>query len=166
MNKMIEKFVKQEFFSEEEGEYIDSAIKRKESIVVSGHRSAGVRPLLASLMAAAKKSFECQQVKGFDDLETDADFFLIPGIDGIDFEKLISEAAAKEDTAVITIKEPEHPISLMKILRMNSKEDKSLGKKFHTLDCKKENDVPYLDKITEIKLDENGKLHRQIFESK
>lgn len=165
MDKMIERFVKQEVITEEEGEYIDSAIKRKESIVVSGHRSAGVRPFLASLMAAAKKSFDCQQVKSFDDLEKEADFLLIPGIDGLDFEKLISEAVAKEDTAVITIKEPEHPISLMKILTLNARKDKSLGKKFHTLDFKKENDLPYLDKITEIMLNEKGKIKKQRFEA-
>lgn len=164
MHKMIERFVKQELITEAEGEYVDSAIQRKESIVVSGHRSAGVRPFLASLMAAAKSSFDCQQVKSFDDLENDVEYLLIPGIDDIDFEKLVSDAAAQEETALITIKEPEHPISLMKILTLNGRKDKSLGKKFHTLDFKKEDDVPYLDKITEIKLNDEGKIKKKVFE--
>ena len=81
MDTMIKKFVDQEMMTEEQGQYIETAIMRKESIVVSGHRSAGIRPLMASLMAVAKNSFSNVQVKGFEDLEKDVEFFLIPGLD-------------------------------------------------------------------------------------
>ena len=116
---MISKFVQQKFMTEEQGQYIEDAIMRKESIVVSGHRSAGIRPLMATLMAVAKKEFSNVQVKSFEDLEKEAEFFLVPGIDGIDFEKLIGDAIAVPNTAFISLKEPEHPVSLMKVMKAN-----------------------------------------------
>jgi hypothetical protein len=163
MNPMISKFVTQNFMTEEQGQYIEDAIMRKESIVVSGHRSAGIRPLMATLMAVAKKNFTNVQVKGFDDLENQVEFFLIPGLDDIDFEKLIQDAIAVPDTAFISLKEPEHPVSLMKVLKANYKQGKGINKKIHTLECTKKDNVPYLDKITEIHIDENGKIIKTDF---
>ena len=117
MNTMIQKFVNQEYMTEIEGNYIDEAINRKESIIVSGHRSAGIRPLMATFMAIAKASFKSIQVKGFEDIESEAEYFLIPGLDNLDFEKLIEKAMAKPNTSFVTIKEPEHPYSIMKLLK-------------------------------------------------
>ncbi|RQD71840.1 MAG: hypothetical protein D5S00_01435 [Tindallia sp. MSAO_Bac2] len=161
MNPMIKKFIDQKFMTQEQAEYIEAAIMRKESIVVSGHRSAGIRPFLAALMAVAKKNFTSVQIKGFEDLEKEAEFFLIPGIDGIDFEKLVGDAIGIEGTAFISLKEPEHPVSLMKVLKMNYKSGKAIGKKIHTLECNKANDVPYIDKITEMMLNEKGKIEKK-----
>lgn len=161
MNPMIAKFVSQGFMTEEQGQYIEDAIMKKESIVVSGHRSAGIRPLMASLMAVAKAAFSSVQVKGFEDLQTETEFFLIPGIDGIDFEKLIGDAIAIENTAFVSLKEPEHPVSLMKVMKANYKAGKGIGKKIHTLECIKVDNVPVLDKITEMMLDESGKIQKK-----
>lgn len=161
MNPMIAKFVSQGFMTEEQGQYIEDAIMRKESIVVSGHRSAGIRPLMASLMAVAKGAFPSLQVKGFEDLQADAEFFLIPGIDGLDFEKLIGDAIAVENTAFVSLKEPEHPVSLMKVMKANYKAGKGIGKRIHTLECIKVDNVPVLDKITEMMLDESGKIQKK-----
>ncbi|NMA49734.1 MAG: hypothetical protein GX947_08235 [Tissierellia bacterium] len=163
MNQMISKFVAQNFMTEDQGKYIEEAILRKESIVVSGHRSAGIRPLMASLMAVAKSNFKSVQVKGFEDLEKETEFFLIPGIDGLNFEDLISTAIGKEDTAFISIKEPEHPVSLMKVMKANFKQGKAIGKKIHTLECTKVDDVPVLDKITLMYLTEKGKITKKDF---
>lgn len=160
MNPMIKRFVDQEMMTEEQARFIQEAIMRKESIVISGHRSAGIRPLMAGLMAVAKSNFESVQVKGFDDLDKEAEFFMIPALDNIDFEELISKAVAKEDTAFISVKEPEHPISLMKILRQNFKNGSGIGKKIQTLECIKENDEPKLAKITEMVLNEKGRVER------
>ena len=132
MNPMISKFVQQGFMTEEQGQYIEDAIMKKESIVVSGHRSAGIRPLMATLMAVAKKEFSNVQVKSFEDLEKEAEFFLVPGIDGIDFEKLIGDAIAVPNTAFISLKEPEHPVSLMKVMKANFKNGKGINKKIHS----------------------------------
>lgn len=163
MHLMIQKFVDQEFMTEEQGQYIEDAIMRKESIVVSGHRSAGIRPLMASLMAVAKQSFSSVQVKGFEDLEKETEFFLIPGIDNIDFEQLISDAISKDGTAFVSVKEPEHPVSLMKIMKKNYKNGTGIGKKIQTLECVKENDIPKLAKITEFHLNEEGKVKKTDF---
>lgn len=161
MNTMIKKFVDQEMMTEEQGQYIEDAIMRKESIVVSGHRSAGIRPLMASLMAVAKSNFSNVQVKGFEDLEKDVEFFLIPGLDNLDFEKLIQDAIAKPHAAFVSLKEPEHPLSLMKVLKSNFKNGTGIGKKIHTIECDKVNNVPKVMKITEMVLDEKGKVNRK-----
>ena len=158
MNPMISKFVQQGFMTEEQGQYIEDAIMKKESIVVSGHRSAGIRPLMATLMAVAKKEFSNVQVKSFEDLEKEAKFFLVPGIDGIDFEKLIGDAIAVPNTAFISLKEPEHPVSLMKVMKANFKNGKGINKKIHTLECTKIDGVPILEKITEMHINESGKV--------
>ena len=161
MNVMIEKFVKTGMMTQEQGQFIEDAIMRKESIVVSGHRSAGIRPLMASLMGVAKSNFTNVKVKDFDDLEKDVEFFLIPGIDDIEFEKLISEAISKEGTAFVSLKEPEHPVSLMKVLRQNFKNGTGKDKVIQTLECVKENDEAKLAKITTMHLDEKGKVKKQ-----
>lgn len=161
MNPMIKKFVDQNMMTEEQGQFIEGAILRKESIVVSGHRSAGIRPLMASLMAVAKSNFTNVQVKGFKDLEKDVEFFLIPGLDNVDFEQVISDAISKPNTAFVSLKEPEHPVSLMKVLKANFKNGTGIGKKIQTLECVKENDAPKLAKITEMFIDEKGKVNKK-----
>lgn len=164
MNPMIKKFVSQEFMTESQGQYIEDAIKRKESIIVSGHRSAGIRPLMASLMGVAKSNFSSVQVKSFEDLEKEGDYLLIPGIDNIDFEKLINDAIAKPDTAFISIKEPEHPYSIMKLLRSVYKTNKDTSKVYQILESDKIDDVPKLTKITQISLNDKGRVERSDFE--
>ena len=161
MHVMIEKFVKTGMMTQEQGEFIEEAIMRKDSIVVSGHRSAGIRPLMASLMGVAKTQFTNVQVKSFEDLEKDVEYFLIPGLDNLDFEALISEAISKPDTSFVSLKEPEHPVSLMKVLRQNFKNGTGMGKRIQTLECIKENDEAKLSKITEMYLDEKGKVKKQ-----
>lgn len=163
MHKMIEKFVSQEFMTEAEGKYIEDAIDRKESIIVSGHRSAGIRPFMATLMAVAKSKHSAVQVKGFEDLEKDTEYLLIPGIDGLDFEKLIQDAMAKEGTSFISVKEPDHPYSIMKLLRNVYKENNDTSKVYQVIECEKENDVPFVQKITEMKLNDKGKVQKEDF---
>lgn len=165
MNPMIKKFVNQEFMTEAEGKYIEDAIMRKESIIVSGHRSAGIRPLMATLMAVAKSNFKSVQVKGFDDLNNETEYFLIPGLDNIDFEKLIGEAMAKPNTAFVSVKEPEHPYSIMKLLRQVFKENGDTSKVYQVLECNKENDVPFLSKITKMTVNDKGRVIKEDFEA-
>lgn len=164
MHMMIEKLVGQELMTKEEGEFIQQAIDRKESIIVSGHRSAGTRPLMASLMAVAKSTYSSVQVKGFDDLDKETEYFLIPGIPNLDFEKLIGDAMAVKDTALVSIKEPEHPYSIMKILRNNFKLNNDTSKVYQVLECDKFDDVPKIVKITTMKLNEKGRLEKEDFQ--
>jgi hypothetical protein len=114
-------------------------------------------------MAVAKKEFSNVQVKGFEDLEKETEFFLIPGLDNLDFEKLVGEAIGVEGTAFVSLKEPEHPVSLMKVMKANYKAGKAVGKKIHTLECIKVDDVPVLDKITMMVLNEKGKIEKTDF---
>lgn len=165
MHKMIEKFVTQGFMKEAEGQYIEDALDRKESIIVSGHRSAGIRPFMATLMAVAKSKYTAVQVKGFEDLEKEAEYLLIPGIDGLDFEKLIGDAMAKPNTAFVSVKEPEHPYSIMKLLKGVYKATGDTSKVYQVIECEKENDVPFVQKITEMKLDEKGKVTKKDLEA-
>ncbi len=161
MHSMIQKFVSQDFMTEEEGKYIDEAIARKESIIVSGHKSAGIRPLMASLMAVAKASFSSVQVKGLSDLDSEVDYFLIPGIANIDFEHLIGQAMEKPNTSFVTLKEPDFPYSIMKLLRQAFKETGDSSKVYQVLECAKVDDVPKLTKVTRMSLDEKGKVLKQ-----
>lgn len=165
MHKMIEKLVNQEFMTQAEAQYIQDAIDRKESLIVSGHRSAGTRPLMATLMAVTKSKYSSKQVKGFEDLDEDVEYFLIPGIEGLDFEDLIAKAMAKPDTNFVTIKEPEHPYSILKLLRSVYKDTKDSSKVYQVLECDKVDDVPELAKITAMSLDEKGKMQRVDFEA-
>ncbi|WP_312908785.1 hypothetical protein [Tissierella praeacuta] len=164
MNTMIQKYVTQGFMTEAEGNYIDEAIDKKESIIVSGHRSAGIRPLMATLMAVAKGKFKSIQVKGFEDLNKDVEYFLIPGLDNLDFEKLIGEAMAKPNTSFISLKEPEHPYSILKLLRQVYKETEDTSKVYHLIECAKIDNVPKLTKITKMHLEEKGKIIKVDFE--
>lgn len=161
---MIKKFVSQEFMTESQGHYIEDAIKKKETIIVSGHKSAGIRPLMASLMGVAKSNFGSVQVKSFEDLEKKGEYLLIPGIDNINFEKLINDAIAKPDTAFISIKEPDHPYSIMKLLRNVYKTNKDTSKVYQVLECDKIDDIPKLTKITQISLNDKGRVERVDFE--
>ncbi|NLJ78594.1 MAG: hypothetical protein GX329_04465 [Tissierellia bacterium] len=160
---MIKRFVSQEFMTEAQAKYIEDAIDRKETVIVSGHRSAGIRPFMATLMAVAKSKFDSVQVKSFEDLEKTCEYLLIPGIDNIDFEKLIGEAMEKPDTAFISVKEPEHPYSIMKLLRNVYRKNKDVSKVYQVLECDKVDDVAKLTKITEMSLNDKGRVQRSDF---
>jgi hypothetical protein len=161
---MIKRFVVQGFMTETQAEYIEKAIMRKESIIISGHRSAGIRPFMATLMAVAKSNFNSTQVKNFDDLQSEVDYLLIPGLDNIDFEKIIGDAMAKPNTAFISIKEPEHPYSILKLLKNVYKQTGDSSKVYQALECAKVDNVPKLTKITKMSLDEKGKIIKVNFE--
>lgn len=161
MNPMIKRLADQGFLTEEQANYIEEALEKKESLIVSGHRGWGTRPLIATLMAAAKASHKTIQVKGFDDLNnTDVDYFMIPGISDIDFEKLVKDAMATPNVSLITIKDPEHPYSIFKLVREVFKETNDNSKTYHILECAKVDDTPILAKITKTTVDENGRVKK------
>lgn len=162
---MIKRFIDQEFMTEGEAKYIEDAISNNESLIVAGHRSAGIRPLMATLMAVAKSKYKTVQVKGFDDLEKDdVEYFLIPGLDNIDFEELIAQAVAKPGISFVSLKEPEHPYSIMKILRNVFKENQNTDKIYNMIECSKENDVPFVSKITKLQVNEKGRIVKEDYQ--
>ncbi len=157
------KFVNDGFFNEEVGNYLEEALNNKESIIIAGHRSAGTRPFMANMMAVTKKMYQAVQVKKAEDLEKEAEYFLIPGIPNIDFEDLIYQAI-KTDANLVTIKEPEQPLSLMKIFKKLSKEGSPTTKKFVQVECDKKNDVPFATKIVKFSQNEAGKVVKEEFD--
>ena len=67
MNPMLQKLVDSEFMTQEQGEVIQKAVDAKDSVIASGHRSAAVRPLLATLMAMTKP-YTSKKIKSLDDI--------------------------------------------------------------------------------------------------
>ncbi|HBD64135.1 MAG TPA: hypothetical protein DC038_06820 [Clostridiales bacterium] len=161
MNPFIQKFVDDGFFNETVGNYIEEAINKDESIIIAGHRSAGTRNFMANLMAVTKKQYDTVQVKKPEDLEKDAKYYLIPGNPNVDFEDLIAKALKKPDSAIISIKEPEQPVSLMKILRGFAKEGEPSSKIIHQIECDKKDGVPFVAKVTAFSQNEDGKVARE-----
>lgn len=163
MNPILMKFVNDGFFNEEVGNYLEEALNNKESLIIAGHRSAGTRPFMANMMAATKKLYPSVQVKKAEDLEKEAEYFLIPGIPDIDFEDLIFQAI-KTDANLVTIKEPEQPLSLMKIFKKLSKEGNPTTKKFVQIECDKKDGVPYVTNIIKFSQNEAGKVVKEALE--
>lgn len=161
MHPMLQKNVDSNFITEEQGNYIEEAIKNKESLIISGHRSAGVRVFMATCMAIAKASYTSVQVKSEADLEKEVEYYLIPGIDADNFEEIIQTAFSKEDSSVITLKEPEHPYSIIKIMKKSFKETKNTSKVVTLLECRKIDNVPYLINLNKMSYDENGKIVKE-----
>lgn len=162
MNKIIQKFIDQKFLSQEQGELVEKAVNEKRCIVVAGHRSAGIRPFLANLMMMAKSlSPDTKQVKNIDDINDKGIYYLIPSIDGADFEALIDKAITGEHP-FISIKEPETPYSIMKLLKKASKANPKHSLKYTLIDCDKENNVPFVVRITELELSDEGKIQKNV----
>lgn len=158
MNPFIMKFVTDGFFNETVGNYIDEALNNGESIVIAGHRSTGTRPFMANLMAIAKKSYTTVQVKKIEDLQKEAQYYLIPGIPDIDFEDLVYQAIKIPNSNIITIKEPEQPVSLLKLFKKLYKEVGPTTKKFTQIECDKKDGVPFVSKVTTFSMSEDGKV--------
>ncbi|HAL74086.1 MAG TPA: hypothetical protein DCM45_03205 [Clostridiales bacterium] len=163
MNAMLKKLVDQGFMNEAQGLYLEEAMARKESMIVSGHKGWGILPLFATMSAVAKSSFSIKQVKGFEDLGGDTQYYVIADLKDIDYGKLISDAMMIPDTGMICLKDPDHPYSIMKIFGDVKKAGIDQTKVFQVLEWAKENDVKFLAKITRMGWDENGKLVKEDF---
>lgn len=166
MNKFIQKNVDSGLLPEKVGEYIEEAIKNGESIIVAGHRSTGIRPLFAALSGAAKlESGSAVQVRGEDSFEKDGKYYLIPGNPKVDLGELILKAVEKPGAAFVTVKDPEQPISLQKILRQNKKNGGPTDKVFHEIALRKDGvgagATPFTDKVTKFFYNEKGRVKRE-----
>lgn len=83
---------------------------------------------------------------------------MIPGIPDIDFEDLVYQAIKVPNTNIITIKEPEQPVSLLKLFKKLYKEVGPTPKKFHQIECDKKDGVPFVSKVTTFTMNEDGKV--------
>lgn len=161
MSAMFQKLVDQGFMTAEQATYIDEAVSRKESIIVSGHKGWGILPLLATISTVAKDQYEILQVKDHESLTEKPEYFIIskPKVD--DYEALVREAIAIKDVPMIAIKDPDHPFSLFKLLKGVYKENNDASKTYQVVECAKEDDVKKVGKITKVTMDENGKLIKE-----
>ena len=161
MSAMFEKLVDSGFMTSDQATYINDAVMRKESIIVSGHKGWGILPLLATISTVAKSNFDILQVKGYESLEEKTEYFIISKPKDVDYEKLVADAIAIVDTPMITIKDPDHPFSLFKLLKSVYKTNQDSSKVYQVVECAKEDDVKKIGKITRVSMDEKGKLIKE-----
>lgn len=163
MNPFLKKLVDSNFMTEAHGNYIEEAVMRKDSVIISGHKGFGILPLMATVSAVAKSNYTIKQVKSFEDLDAEAEYYLVADLNNIDYGKLITDAVMKQDSSFIALKDPDHPYSVLKILGDVYKLNGNTSKVYQLIECVKVDGVPQLSKITRITLNENGKLVKTDF---
>lgn len=163
MNAFLEKLIDKGFMTEGQGEYIENSVIKKDSFIISGHKGWGILPLMAAISAIAKGSFKIKQVKSFDDLQGEADYLILADIKDIDYGKLVEDAILIENTSFISLKDPDHPYSIYKILGDIYKTGVVTDKIIQVIECAKVNDENKLVKITKITVADNGKVKKADF---
>jgi hypothetical protein len=163
MNPFLKKLVDSKFMTEAHGNYIEEAVMRKDSVIISGHKGFGILPLMATVSAVAKSNYTIKQIKSFEDLNAEAEYYLVADLNNIDYGKLITDAVMKQDSSFIALKDPDHPYSVLKILGDVYKLNGNTSKVYQLIECVKVDGVPQLSKITKITLNENGKLVKTDF---
>lgn len=156
MHAMLQKQVDSGFMTQAQAETIEAAIAAKDTVIASGHRSAAVRPLLATIMTMAKQ-FSTKQIKTKEDVTDDVEYLLLPGLGVDDFEDYVQKCVEAKP-GLITIKEPEHPYSMMKVMKVAAKNSGNTDKQFWLLECRKIDDVPYLVEIHRMYYNDKGKV--------
>jgi hypothetical protein len=170
MNPMLKKLVDQEFMTEAHGEYLEGAVSRKESVIITGHKGHGILPLMATVVAVAKGNASIKQVKSAADVVEGSDYFAVADLKITEefnmaaYENLISDILKVKNSSLITIKDPDHPYSLQKILGDVYKATGDGSKVYQVVECTKiypegnEEGVKMLKKITQMTYNEKGKL--------
>ena len=163
MHPMLQKSVDTDYMKEEHGLYIEEAIAKGETLIISGHRSAGIRPFMAAIMAVAKGSHKTVQVKDEAGIEaaSDVDYILIPALTEENCESMVQAAFNKKGMSTITFKETELKYSMMKIMKTQAKEVGDLSKVVHLIECRKLDGIPHLINFSKMTYDEKGKVKRE-----
>jgi len=158
MNPFLKKLVDQKFMTEGHANYIEAAVMRKDSFIISGHKGFGILPLMATVSTVAKSNFKIKQVKGFEDLKEEADYYIIADLSGIDYAKLINDTMLVANSSFIALKDPDHPYSILKLLGDVYKINSDTSKVYQVIECVKVDGEKQLGKITQMTLNENGKV--------
>lgn len=164
MDPFLQKLVDQRFITEGQANYIEAAVMRKDSFIISGHKSFGILPLMATIGSVAKSNFQIKQVKTFEDLNEKADYYIIPALNDIDYAKLINDAMGLPNSAFIALKDPDHPYSILKLLTDVYKANGDTSKTYQVAECAKIDGEKVLFKITQMTMNENGKITKLDFE--
>lgn len=167
MNVLIQKYVDSGLFPESVGEYVDQAFQNKESVVVAGHPSTGSRPLMANLMGLAKKEYDTVQVRKVEDLEKDAEYYLIFGAPAEDMEEIISKVLEK-GKSFVALKDPDTPYSVMKVFRQHVKACPDCDHIIHQVSLRKDGTgadaVPYTDRVDKYFVNDKKKVKTEKFD--
>lgn len=163
MNPFLKKLVDQKFMTEGHANYIEEAVMRKDSFIISGHKGFGILPLMATVSTVAKSNFKIKQVKGFEDLNEEADYYIIADLSGIDYAKLINDTMLVANSSFIALKDPDHPYSILKLLGDVYKINGDTSKVYQVIECVKVDGEKQLGKITQMSLNESGKIVRVDF---
>ncbi|MCR8968591.1 hypothetical protein [Facklamia sp. 7083-14-GEN3] len=161
MNAILGKFVEDGLFNEKVANAIEEAFAEKSSVIIAGHRSTGSRPLMANIMQLAKKTHDSVQVRKAEDLEKEGDYYLIFGAPADQVEGLV-EAALKKGKAIVTLKEPETPISIMKVMKSVLKETEGFDHKALQVSLRKDgvgaDATPFTDRVDLYYVNEKGRV--------
>lgn len=157
MDAGFKKLVDSQFMTEAQAVYIENAVTQNENIIVSGHKGWGILPLLATIGNFAKQHFDVKQVKALNDLTDDVSYYVIAAPKENDFEALVVKAFSADKARTITIKDPDHPYSIMKVLKQIKKEDRP----FCVVECAKVGDAKRCDNIKRMYFSTEGKIVKE-----
>ena len=161
MDAVLQKFVDQGLFNEQVAQYIEEAFDNKESVIIAGHRSTGSRPLMANIMQLAKKKHDSVQVRKEEYLEKDGEYYLIFGAPAEEVETLVGEAL-KKGKAFVTLKEPETPVSILKVMKGVLKEVEGFDHKVLQVSLRKDGTgasaVPFTDRVDRYFINEKSRV--------
>lgn len=157
MDAGFKKLVDSQFMTEAQAVYIENAVSQKENIIVSGHKGWGILPLLATIGNFAKQQFEVKQVKDLDSLTDDVQYYVIAAPKESDFEALVVKAFSADMARTITLKDPDHPYSIMKVLKQIKKVDRP----FCVVECAKVGESKICSNIKRMYLSADGKVMKE-----
>lgn len=159
MHPMMQRNIDTGYCTEMQAEYIQKALDNKESLIVSGHKSAGIRVFMALIMALAKGQYTTVQVNGEDSFDEDAEYYLIPEQPG-DFEALVTKGYEK--ASIVTVKENDLPYSIRKIMNQYYRATEDGSKVVTMLECTKTEDspdgIPFLDSMMRHVYNDKGRV--------
>ncbi|KXB47041.1 hypothetical protein HMPREF3188_00597 [Tissierellia bacterium KA00581] len=161
MHPMLQKHVDSGYMKEEHGLYIEQAIEKGETLIISGHRSAGIRPFMAAIMAVVKGKYKTVQVKDEAGCANakDVDYILVPALTEENCDSLVQAAFNAKN--IVTYKETELKYSMMKIMKVQAKQVGDLSKVVNLIECRKINMIPHLINFSRMTYDEKGKVKRE-----
>lgn len=163
MNQMLKKLIDQEFMTETQAEYLETAITNKDNIIISGHRGHGILPLLATLGSVAQGLGKIKPVRNIEnDLnDNSVDYYLIGDLKDVDYPSLLLNILANEKVSIITLKDADHSFSVMKLLSDVYKTNNESTKTYQLIECTKDdNDLKKIAKIVKAVQNSQGKLER------
>ncbi|HHU12164.1 MAG TPA: hypothetical protein GXZ64_02950 [Clostridiaceae bacterium] len=161
MHTKLERYVNDGFMTEGQAQYIEGAIERGETLIASGHRSAGIRNLMAAVMSMVMEKHSSTKVKDAKDTESDTKYLLIPAFAEDTFLDTLQAAFNRKGQSLVTMKDPDHPYSVIKMMTVAYKTMADPEKVVNLMECNKIDGEPKLIKFSKMTYNEKGKVVRE-----